>query len=287
MMMCVCVCSLRSSFIMAEHPELWDDFATFYVEHLEAITNVMDVELQYMAHTKEAKKAVVVAGAGPGLGAIQVRKQIKDDVQLYVGDISPQMVEISKSVFVKHGIDIQCQDTKTDIQVLDNIDMALPDGCCDRYLANLSWMFVPDTQKQADEAFRLLDEEGIAAFSVWGRKERCNYITIPLELAKEFDVPTPEAFKSFQLGDPEVPTKLLKQAGFQRVNTWYHSVPLAMYSGAEFMDLISRMPIWKPVYASLGDKVADFNRRLEEEAQKVLDVEKVIEFDNLGIVAYK
>ena len=51
------------------------------------------------------------------------------------------------------------------------------DGQFDRVLANLSLMIVPDAQKMLDSVHRVLQKNGRFSFSVWGRKETCEYFT--------------------------------------------------------------------------------------------------------------
>jgi len=225
-----------------ETKKLWDDFSEGYAATLEPLTFIIDSELQYMAQLPRAKKAVIVPGAGPGmgnhsysslickfliygylfllslldvLGALRVKQNIPKDIKLYVGDISGEMVKITKHRFKEAGFDSEDPATNSVIGVMDNQELPIETAAADLYISNLSWMLVPDPKLQAQEAFRVLEEGGVALFSVWGRPEFSNFHTIPFQLMKEFEVPLPPKRSNFHLGVDDVAKNLLLESGFK------------------------------------------------------------------------
>jgi hypothetical protein len=63
---------------------------------------------------------------------------------------------------------------------------------------------------------------GIAAFSVWGRKEFGNQFTIPMTAWARVGVTETKRERShFHLSDAESTRQLILQAGFQQCISWY------------------------------------------------------------------
>mmetsp|Transcript_48847 Transcript_48847/g.56143 ORF Transcript_48847/g.56143 Transcript_48847/m.56143 type:complete len:281 (-) Transcript_48847:127-969(-) len=270
-----------------ETKKLWDDFSEGYAATLEPLTFIIDSELQYMAQLPRAKKAVIVPGAGPGMGALRVKQNIPKDIKLYVGDISGEMVKITKHRFKEAGFDSEDPATNSVIGVMDNQELPIETAAADLYISNLSWMLVPDPKLQAQEAFRVLEEGGVALFSVWGRPEFSNFHTIPFQLMKEFEVPLPPKRSNFHLGVDDVAKNLLLESGFKNVMSWNTTVPCAVFDADLYLKSLESIASWQKAFAFLGDKAETFKARIKEECQKVLDSGKPLTFDSLVLLARK
>ena len=86
---------------------------------------------------------------------------------------------------------------------------------------------VNNVRKSIFEAYRVLQQDGLAAWSLWGRRENCRIFTILPESFKAAGLKFPRPARSdFDLGsDPEEVRKLLYSEGFQDVNIWYQDLP--------------------------------------------------------------
>jgi len=56
----------------------------------------------------------------------------------------------------------------------NNENLSFKDDSFDCYIANLSLMLVDNPLNQLSEAKRVLKSGGRAAFTIWGRREKCN-----------------------------------------------------------------------------------------------------------------
>ena len=60
----------------------------------------------------------------------------------------------------------------------DNEDLPFKSSSFDAYIANFSLMIVPDHKKMLSEAYWVIKQDSIAAFSVWGWRENSPYFSI-------------------------------------------------------------------------------------------------------------
>eukprot|EP00357_Protocruzia_adherens_P019701 CAMPEP_0115015500 /NCGR_PEP_ID=MMETSP0216-20121206/26813_1 /TAXON_ID=223996 /ORGANISM="Protocruzia adherens, Strain Boccale" /LENGTH=209 /DNA_ID=CAMNT_0002385647 /DNA_START=84 /DNA_END=710 /DNA_ORIENTATION=- len=209
---------------------------------MEKCSNLTEVNLQFMSELHSAK-SVIVPGAGPGLGALQVRNQIAEVAKLYSGDISEEMVRMNKDLFSKNGLTFNCEGANTTIQVMDNQQLPLESESCDRYIANLSLMIVPEPEKQISEAYRVLQPGGRAVASVWGRKEHSTYFWLPMQVQEEIGIETSGDRSNFHLNDPEKLKALFEEAGFSQVRTWYETRRYPIFTGLDYVNSLST-PGW-------------------------------------------
>jgi len=75
---------------------------------------------------------------------------------------------------------------------MDACNLKFEDGTLDMIISNMVMMLVDSPEMMVKEAFRVLKPGSLAAFSVWGRKERSLGITIPqmcvAEISKKYDL---------------------------------------------------------------------------------------------------
>jgi ubiquinone/menaquinone biosynthesis C-methylase UbiE len=92
------------------------------------------------------------------------------------------------------------------------------DGEFDRYVANLSLHIVENPDKMLSEAYRVLKDDGIAAFSVWADRSVNTFFAAHEIVGKEV-LPKPEVQtrSHFHLSNKDELKALVKRAGFRRV----------------------------------------------------------------------
>ena len=92
------------------------------------------------------------------------------------------------------------------------------DGEFDRYVANLSLHIVESPENMLSEAYRVLNDDGIAAFSVWADRSVATFFSMNEIIAEEV-LPKPEVQTRtlFHLSNIEELKALVKRAGFRRV----------------------------------------------------------------------
>ena len=62
---------------------------------------------------------------------------------------------------------------KFDVVEASFTDLPFKDKTFDSYIANYSLHLVKDHIEMLKESYRVLNDEGIATFSIWGRPEHC------------------------------------------------------------------------------------------------------------------
>eukprot|EP00357_Protocruzia_adherens_P007379 CAMPEP_0115005868 /NCGR_PEP_ID=MMETSP0216-20121206/20142_1 /TAXON_ID=223996 /ORGANISM="Protocruzia adherens, Strain Boccale" /LENGTH=280 /DNA_ID=CAMNT_0002372305 /DNA_START=61 /DNA_END=903 /DNA_ORIENTATION=+ len=265
----------------------WDAFSEAYELSSQPWTNLTDVELQYMSRLDSAK-SVCVAGAGPGLGGLQIRQKVSQDCKVVVGDLSPEMVKLAELLFTKSGYSINNEESNTKVQVMDNQNLPVESDSCDRYVANLSIMLVPEPMKQLQEAYRVLQEGGLAVISTWGRPEFSTFFTLPGKVFKSMKIEKPAERSLFHLGQEVEMQAKFKEAGFRKVFTYYNTLRQTVYEHAkEYTNMLQTSPEFRITLKKLGERAEEFLNLLQEECQNLMDSGELLTFDNLVVVATK
>mmetsp|Transcript_45716 Transcript_45716/g.38526 ORF Transcript_45716/g.38526 Transcript_45716/m.38526 type:complete len:116 (-) Transcript_45716:371-718(-) len=75
---------------------------------------------------------------------------------------------------------------------MDACNLKFEDGTLDMIISNMVMMLVDSPEMMIKEAFRVLKPGSLAAFSVWGRKEKSLGIRIPqmcvADISKKYDL---------------------------------------------------------------------------------------------------
>jgi len=117
------------------------------------------------------------------------------------------------------------------------------DKSFDRLFSNYCIHLVENTERGISEARRVLREGGVAAWSVWGRKENSPKFTIigtVLDHFTQLKYPnklSPELRSSFHLSDLSDMKQRVLNAGFSRVFAWYQEEVSDIWSGQEYADI--------------------------------------------------
>ncbi|XXQ29820.1 Methyltransferase type 11 domain-containing protein [Plasmodiophora brassicae] len=184
----------------------WEGLALDFDACESLMTQSWGVLLEHLQ--LDGARQVLEVGAGRGTCASAILNRLPEGAQLTATDYTPVMVDIaSKFLGVHPGL--------REVAVANAIDLSpFSNGQFDRYIANMTLHLVPDADAMLREARRVLSDDGIAAFSVWGRPEHSTIITANQKpgagLSKEFDVGA----------DLDALKKRILAAGFKRVAIW-------------------------------------------------------------------
>ncbi|CAI2375877.1 unnamed protein product [Moneuplotes crassus] len=222
-------------------------WAPMYETTVEKVSIQSSFNLYSVTRANKGSKICEV-GAGCGLSArLFISYLMKDDSSYFVSDISDEMNKIFVQRFLDTdtaldpNVKIESLEESESIDVdkeisrfsdrfskrifslrANNEFLPFPDGCFDVYISTLSLMIVPNPENQLSEAYRVLEEGGIAGFSVWGRKENCTMMTFVGEVFKEAQLDyTSGSGSSFKLSDKDALVKDVKKVGFKDVKAYY------------------------------------------------------------------
>ena len=156
------------------------------------------------------------------------------------------------------------------------------------YTANLSLQLVDNHMNQLREAYRVLGKDGIAGFTVWGKRESSTVFTfISKALAQAgIELPNPP-LDSFHLGeDKQKLVEDAKKVGFKKAVTYYVTHYANYRDGEEAFEKLRNAPVFEHVPAEKMGLVKEKYIALFEEFQKE-NGGLAVNFDSLYLIAYK
>lgn len=153
----------------------------------------------------------------------------------------------------------------------NNEKLPYADKFFDTYISTLSLMIVPNHHNQLAEAYRVLNDGGIAGFSVWGREKNSSLFTFLPEILAEVGIPIPPpARTNFHLGvDKEALIDDVKAAGFSEAKAFYTMVNISIGGAGDYWFFVQNGQGAKDIFGNLSEeqnkKVKDtFFERFEE-----------------------
>jgi len=150
----------------------WDKAVEAYeVGWKESLADAQ-AELLRMADAVLGEHALDMA-CGTGLVSLPLAKAVGPLGRVVATDISDRMIEQIQQVAALQGL-TQLTALRTDAEDLE----MMPDASFDLVTCALGLMYVPDTAKAMDEAFRVLKPGGRAVFAVWGQRSKCGWAEI-------------------------------------------------------------------------------------------------------------
>ena len=215
-----------------------------YNNYIE-VTTVQGSTILYTQTRSKYGKKIIEVGVGPGISTrLFALIYMQPGAVYYCSDISSEMINIVEKSFkaselgkcdnisitvleeskqhIVEKIDSENLSKRLFATIANNEKMPFTDSSFDRYISNLSLMLVDNHMNQLKEAYRILENGGIAGFSVWGRKENCLGFSVLPEIMKAFEIiPTKPQKNNFHLNDEAKLKSDLESVGFTNVKTFY------------------------------------------------------------------
>lgn len=185
----------------------------------------------------------------------------------------------SKSVRAKEAIDSLESEAALGLSgrrvfsLTSDIDqLPFPDQTFDAYTSNL--LFTSKSLVRLNyfnmlvESYRTLKDNWKAAFAVWGREEKCSFITLLPSVFEKHNIDVdPEIYSWFDLIDSEQVKEDAKELGFRSVKNFYYNVKLPIPNGSEMWRLL------------LSSKSKKYLQKLDDESLEKVRKSLILEFD--------
>eukprot|EP01083_Nonionella_stella_P242282 845249_1 len=226
-------------------------------------------------------------GCGPGLASKEMLPFLTSDAELVCTDLSEDALAMASTVVkrLEGGALVSMKEANSE-------DLPFPENHFDRYIANFCLNLTSDPDKMLAECRRVLKDDGIAAFSVWGPPENGEFFTIAEYVLSKFkppstaDSPAPPARSNFHLSDPVALRARVQRAGFDTVVAWRQTVPCPAISGREYAAMKMKMPSFRNVASHFDlPKLSEFQKKLEDAADQILSEGRPISFEAICVVA--
>ncbi len=213
----------------------WNAFADFYNHKVIHYYAPVYQALLEMALPGTAER-ILDLGCGPGMPTFALAEQTGAEGSVLGIDISPQMVALARDNAAKRNIN------NVEFQVMDMKALNLTPGTFDLATSSFSAFLFPEN---FEHICSVLKPGGRFVFSAWGSKDDMPAYALAFEEFARFFPPTaPTMPDFFAMGIPDNIKKLLKDAGFPRVEveTFYYSYFFSDVN--EYADYIWRSLGW-------------------------------------------
>jgi ubiquinone/menaquinone biosynthesis C-methylase UbiE len=255
--------------------ETWNNFSHDYVETMEQVTTLIYENILPLAKIESASKILEV-GCGAGNG-IRILCSIKpQNSSITACDISESMLSIAQS---RNFPD-------TTFLLANNEDLPFQNNSYDRYIANLSLHIVENPIKMIEEAFRVLQPGGVALFSSVGKPRREDFRSFINQALITAGAPAKRSI-NLAISDDESLMKILKDAGFSRVLTFYSNACIPATTVDEVVEILGKnysVENIKAINPELHKRVLETMR---EESAKIFESGQLITFDYLAAAAFR
>ena len=157
---------------------------------------------------------VLELAAGQGDVGFELAPILGESGRLISSDFSPAMAEIARRRSAELGL------TNIDHRILDAERIELADDSVDGVLCRWGYMLMPDPAAALAETRRVLRSGGRLALAVWSSADRNPWISLAGRiLVAHGHMPPPEPGEPgmFALGDKELLSRLVENAGFANV----------------------------------------------------------------------
>ncbi len=183
----------------------WNDFTMNFLKPMgEAIIKALDLK---------STDVVLDIASGTGEPALSIAAIAKNG-QGYATDLSEEMLSIARTYADKLNI------SNIEFKTADVSDLPFKNNFFDKISCRMGFMFFPDMQLAANEMFRVCNNGGKAAISVWAAPERNDWsTTMTKALSKHIEMPKPstDAPGMFRCAEAGFIKKIFENAGFKNV----------------------------------------------------------------------
>ena len=146
-----------------------------------------------------------------------------------------------------------------------------PSNCFERYLSNLCLMLVGDYKQALKESYRVLQKDGIAAFTVIGRRENDSFWKTVFDAFKAVGIEDADFSKDpHHLSDRDALKKDFEEVGYKNIKMAYVMINFS----------------WKPEEAYKFTSQAPFITHLHDKLSAEDKIKYEAEFMRLGEVNF-
>lgn len=263
--------------------KFWDRFSLPFVSHYSITSSISAYSLATLLKLGSSKRVLEV-GCGGGINAELMDRLSNKDTEFVLCDLSPKMVELAKERLTK-----TLPHRKIEYHEANAESLSFEDKSFDRYVADYVLHLTTDPEKMLKEAYRVLDDNGIAGFIVWGRKENSDQFTIVPKSVHQVTGKIEEGGRSnFHLQDKEKTRQLILNAGFKKCIAWYSAAPLSVMSGKEYLEHIRKGPNMADLFNKMDEETREkVFQKIIENADEIINRGEPICHEALILVAFK
>ena len=199
---------------------------------------------------------------GTGIVTRRLRDSLSPTCEIIATDLNPDMFELAKSKF-KAGESVRWQQA-------DASALPFPNDSFDAVVCQFGYMFVPDKAAAMRESYRVLRSGGTFLFNVWDSFEANPFAEIAHTTITSFFSHDPPKFYEipFSLHDSKVVGELLRNAGFDRIESFVERKSCRANSAKEFATGLVR---GNPVSAEAQERGVDPEKLIDAVAKRLTD----------------
>lgn len=173
-------------------------------------------------------RSLLEIACGTGIVTWHLRNALPLSVAIVATDLNPDMFEFARAKF-RDGEQVQWQQA-------DASALPFADESFDAVICQFGFMFVPDKAAAMRESYRVLRNGGLLLFNVWDSFAANPFAEIAhTTIASFFESDPPKFYEiPFSLHDPEQVRELLRNAGFERIESFAETKPCRSRSARDF-----------------------------------------------------
>jgi ubiquinone/menaquinone biosynthesis C-methylase UbiE len=182
-----------------------------------------------LANVKPGDRVLDLA-AGAGEPSLSAAQRVGPSGHVIATDISSNILEFAKQTARERGF------TNFETRVMDGEKPDQPDASFDAVLSRLGLIYFPDRAGALRGVRRVLRSGGRVVLAGFTTPDRNRFFSIPISIIRRrasLPAPAPGLPGPFSLGGPGVMEGVLKDAGFNHVETLKVQAPLRLESAAE------------------------------------------------------
>jgi len=183
-----------------------------------------------MGNVGEGNRVLDVA-AGAGEQSVTAARRVGPAGHVLATDISPNILRLADEAAKAAGIN------NVEVRELDGERLGdLPAASFDTVISRVGMIYFPDQLKALQGMRESLVEGGRVSLITYSTADKNAFFSLPVSIIRDrakLPAPKPGQPGPFSLGDPEVLTKLLEDAGFKNVEVKRVDAPVRVKTSAE------------------------------------------------------
>jgi ubiquinone/menaquinone biosynthesis C-methylase UbiE len=205
---------------------------------------------------------VLEIACGTGIVTRRLRNTLPATTEIVATDLNPDMFEFAKAKF-KSGEKVRWQQA-------DACALPFPDASFGAVICQFGFMFVPDKPAAMRESYRVLRNGGLFLFNVWDSFDANPFAEIAhTTIASFFNHDPPKFYQiPFSLYDSRQVRELLRNAGFEKIESLAETKPCRANSAKEFATGLVR---GNPVGAEAEERGVNPEDLIEAVAKRLAD----------------